>query len=127
MFWTILQVAVGGAIGAVGRYLTGVAAIRVFGGSFPTGTLGVNVVGSFLMGIAFVLFMTRSGEVSRMVPFVMTGLLGGYTTFSAFSLDFWTLLEKDRWVAATAYLGGSIVLSIAALIVGILLARGVAG
>lgn len=127
MIWTLLQVAAGGAIGAMGRYLTGILAMRLFGVGFPFGTLSVNVVGSFLMGIAFVFLMTRSEEVSRMVPFVMTGILGGFTTFSAFSLDFWTLLDKDRWAAALVYLSGSVVLSVLALVVGIFVARGAAG
>jgi len=125
MFWTILQVAAGGALGAVGRYLTGAAASRFFGTGFPLGTISVNVVGSFVMGIAFVFLMTREQEALRFVPFVMTGMLGGFTTFSAFSLDVWTLFDRGRLVAGSIYFGGSIGLSILAVTLGIAFARGV--
>jgi CrcB protein len=127
MHWILAQVALGGALGAAGRYLTGVASVRLFGATFPAGTLSVNVIGSFVMGVAFVLLVAREGEASRWVPFVMTGLLGGYTTFSAFSLDLWTLFDRGCYVAATVYLGGSVFLSVVALVAGIALARGLVG
>lgn len=124
MIWTVLQVGLGGAIGATGRYLTGVAAVRVFGTHFPFGTLSANIIGSFLMGIAYVYLMTRNEEVSRLVPFIMTGMLGGYTTFSAFTLDVWGLFDNDRFIAAGLYLGASLGIAILALILGISLAKG---
>lgn len=127
MIWTILQVAIGGAIGASGRFLTGAAMARAFGTGFPLGTLTVNVAGSFLMGLAFVVLMQREGGPSAWFPFVMTGILGGFTTFSAFSLDLWGLYERGRPLAAGVYLGGSVALSVAALIAGIALARGIWG
>ncbi len=127
MIWTMIQVALGGAIGAVGRYLTGVAGVRMFGAGFPVGTLTVNVVGSFLMGLAFVLLMTRGGDAPRLSPFLMTGVLGGFTTFSAFSLDLWTLFDRGRYVAGGLYFGGSVGLSVLALILGISLARVLVG
>lgn len=127
MIWTMLQVALGGALGAVSRYLTGVAALRVFGASFPIGTLSVNILGSFLMGIAFVVLVARGGDASRLVPFIMTGFLGGFTTFSAFSLDAFALLEKGRTLAAVIYIGGSVGLSIFALILGVVVAKGMTG
>lgn len=127
MFWTILQVALGGALGATGRYLTGVAAARLFGTGFPIGTFSVNILGSFVMGIAFVLLMQREADMSRWVPFVMTGVLGGFTTFSAFSLDLWILVDRGRAGAAALYLGGSVGLSILALILAIVLTKGLAG
>ncbi len=127
MIWTILQVGLGGAIGAMGRYLTGLAAMRVFGTHFPFGTLSANVIGSFAMGVAYVYLMTRNEEISRLVPFIMTGVLGGYTTFSAFSLDLWGLFDRDRFIAAGFYLGGSLGLAIIALMLGIALAKGALG
>ncbi len=127
MIWTVLQVALGGAIGASGRYLTGVAMTRLLGTGFPWGTLAVNVLGSFVMGLAYVLLMTRDEGVSPLVPLVMTGVLGGFTTFSAFSLDFWTLLDQERLPAALLYMGASVVLSVAALILAVALARRVWG
>ena len=125
MIWTMIYVAIGGAFGATARFLTGVAAARALGAAFPYGTLCVNVAGSFLMGIAFVYLIQREGQVSPWVPFVMTGVLGGFTTFSAFSLDVFTLFERGRMVAAAAYVGGSVAASVVALVLGIVLARGI--
>jgi CrcB protein len=119
-----LFIAVGGALGAVSRFVMASWVARVFGGSFPYGILSVNVVGSFLMGLAMVWVLHRSGD-SRMGPLLMTGFLGGFTTFSAFSLDAVMLIEKGRIGAAAAYVGGSVGLSILALAAGLVLARGV--
>ncbi|MFQ5438602.1 MAG: fluoride efflux transporter CrcB [Paracoccaceae bacterium] len=127
MYWTILQVALGGAIGSVGRYLTGVVTVRAIGTNFPAGTMAVNIIGSFAMGVVFVYLMTREQEYLRYVPFVMTGVLGGFTTFSAFSLDLWTLFERGRFVAGAIYVGGSLGLSVFAVIAGIGFARGLLG
>ena len=123
MGWTIVQVAVGGAIGAVGRYLTGVGLARIFGSSFPYGTLTVNVSGSFIVGVLFVLFGGLSGETGRYTALVMTGFLGGYTTFSAYSLDCWLLFQQGRNLEAILYAFGSAGVSIAACIAGIVVAR----
>ena len=102
MSWTIIQVAVGGALGAVGRYLTGVGLARAFGSSFPYGTLTVNVSGSFIVGVLFVLFGGLSGETGRYTALVMTGFLGGYTTFSAYSLDCWLLFQQGTEPGSSA-------------------------
>ena len=119
----IALVALGGAIGAVLRYLAAGWAGRV-AGELPLGTLFVNVVGSFVMGACAVLLVTRLPETaSRLAPFAMTGVLGGFTTFSAFSLDAFRLYEAGRIGAAAAYVGGSVVLSIAGLVAGIALVR----
>jgi len=123
MISTLLQVALGGAIGASGRYLTGVAAIRLMGPGFPWGTLAVNVVGSFLMGALIVVLAHTSG--TRFGPFLMTGVLGGFTTFSAFSLDAVTLYERGQIGLAGAYVAASVILSLAALALGLLAARAV--
>ena len=121
MWMTLAQVALGGAAGAVARYATGQAALRVLGTGFPWGTLAVNVVGSFAMGVCAVLLMQSGGRFS---PLLMTGLLGGFTTFSAFSLDAVTLFERGQVGLAAAYVGASVVVSIVALMAGLLLARG---
>ena len=124
---TILQAAIGGAIGASARYLTGAAMVRLIGHGFPYGTLFVNVVGSFLMGLlAFWLMERMDGSYARYAPFLMTGVLGGFTTFSAFSLDALYLMERGRHLAAAGYVGGSVILSIGALALGIALARSIA-
>ncbi len=120
----LLQVALGGAIGASLRYLSGVAALRLLGGGFPYGTMFVNILGSFLMGFAaFYMLERMDGSFGRFAPFIMTGVMGGFTTFSAFSLDALFLIERSRFVAAGIYMGGSIALAMLALVVGIALAR----
>ena len=115
----LISVAIGGALGASARYLTGLAALRLLGAGFPWGTMTVNVVGSFLMGVLFVV-LPQGGRLS---PLVMTGLLGGFTTFSAFSLDAVTLYDKGAAGLAAVYVLASVIFSIAALIGGIWLAR----
>ncbi|NKB26894.1 MAG: fluoride efflux transporter CrcB [Rhodobacteraceae bacterium] len=122
MFATLLQVAAGGALGASARYLTGVGAVRLFGHGFPWGTLIVNVVGSFLMGVLIVVLAQKGGM--RFAPFLTIGLLGGFTTFSAFSLDAVTLFERGQIGAAAGYVAASVVVSIAALFFGLWIARG---
>jgi len=118
----LLQVALGGALGASLRYLTVQYSLRAFGPSFPYGTMLVNIAGSFVMGLAAVYLMERFGQ-SRIAPFVLTGVLGGFTTFSAFSLDVLTLLEKGRVLSASFYLAGSVGLSIVAVLIGVLMMR----
>lgn len=123
MITTILHVALGGALGAVARYLTGLAALRVMGAGFPWGTMTVNVAGSFAMGVLFVYLAPSEHKAG---PFLMTGFLGGFTTFSAFSLDAMTLLERGQGVSAAAYVVGTVVLSLAGLMLGVLAARALA-
>lgn len=121
--WTVAQVAAGGAIGASARYLAGVAVMRAAGPGFPWGTLAVNVAGSFLMGVLIVTLAHLGG--TRFAPFLAVGVLGGFTTFSSFSLDAVTLYERGAVGAAAAYVGGSVVLSLAGLVAGLALARAV--
>ncbi|SIO52784.1 camphor resistance protein CrcB [Rhodovulum sp. ES.010] len=119
---TILQVALGGALGAVARYLTGVATIRLMGSGFPWGTLTVNIVGSFLMGVLVVVLAKKGG--THFAPFFITGLLGGFTTFSAFSLDAMTIYERGQTGLAAGYVAASMILSLAAIAAGLWVARG---
>ena len=123
MSLTLIYVALGGALGATARYLTGLGAVRLMGHGFPYGTLTVNVVGSFLMG-AIVVLLGHWGA-NRYAPLLMTGLLGGFTTFSAFSLDAVTLYERGAVGLAATYVTASVVLSLAALFAGLILARSV--
>jgi len=120
---TLVQVALGGALGASARYLVNVATMRLAGSGFPWATVIVNVAGSFLMGMLVVALAKTSG--TRHAPFLMTGLLGGFTTFSAFSLDTLTLYERGQPGVAAAYAAGSVVLSLAAIVAGIHAARGI--
>ena len=124
MFANLISVAVGGALGASLRYLAGIGVIRVFGQTgFPLGIIIVNVLGSFLVGI-FVVAAAQRG-MSSLSPFVMTGLLGGFTTFSAFSLEAVTLYERGDVAQAALYVTLSVVLSISGLVAGLWIARAV--
>ena len=122
MLFTTLQVALGGAIGASLRFLAGSAIVRVTGPGFPMAVLSVNVVGSLLMGL-FVVYAAQRG-MTHWQPFVMTGILGGFTTFSAFSLEAFTLFERGETGQAAFYVLGSVILSIFGLIAGVMIARG---
>lgn len=123
MIQTLFQVAVGGALGASARYLTNVAATRAFGAGFPYATLIVNILGSFLMGLLVVVLAQRFDN--RFAPLLMTGVLGGFTTFSAFSLDTVSLWEGGQTGLAALYVFTSVILSLGALVAGLAVARGV--
>ena len=121
---TVFSVALGGAIGASLRYAVGAWSLRAFGPGFPVGTMAVNIAGSFAMGVLAVAMLHRFPESwGRFAPFVMTGILGGFTTFSAFSLDALTLFERGRFGAVAVYVGGSVLLAIGALFAGLALGR----
>ena len=121
----VIQVALGGALGAVLRYLTGIGLIRLFGHTpFPLGVLAVNVVGSLLMGLFIALAAQRG--LTHLSPFVATGILGGFTTFSAFSLEAVTLWERGALGLAALYVLANVTLSIGALFVGLALGRSLA-
>lgn len=122
-----LLAAAGGALGAGARHAVNVVFARQLASGFPWHTVFVNVVGSFAMGILIACLALRfSGSIDTRT-FLATGVLGGFTTFSAFSLDFVTLVERGAWGAAAAYAGGSVVLSIAAIFFGLWLGRLVLG
>jgi fluoride exporter len=114
MFWTLTQVAIGGAIGSVLRFLTVSAA------GAPIGTLAVNVAGSLAMGVLFVLLSSRT----HLSPLLLTGVLGGFTTFSAFSLDALKLWQAGQTPQALAYVAASVLLSLAAVALGAALTKG---
>ena len=117
----ILLVAAGGALGAVARYGVG----RILpGGGWPHATLTVNVVGGLLMGLLAGWLAFRGGVEQESVRlFAAVGVLGGFTTFSAFSLETAQMIERGRLGPAAAYVGLSVVLSVAALFVGLMIAR----
>lgn len=118
-----LAVAAGGALGAVARHLTGLAALRLLGPHFPWGTLTVNILGSFLMGALIGALALRGHASPLLRAFLAVGVLGGFTTFSSFSLDAVTLIERRAHLAALGYVLASVLLSIAALIAGLRLIR----
>jgi CrcB protein len=121
MFLTLSQVALGGAIGASLRYLTNVGAMRMFGPGSPVATVIVNVAGSFVMGVLVVVLAKRGGM--HLAPLLMTGILGGFTTFSAFSLDALTLWERGQHGLAFGYVAASVMLSLCAIAAGLYMAR----
>jgi fluoride exporter len=113
----------GGAIGAGGRHLVNVACARCMASGFPWATLIVNVVGSVLMGLVVEAVTRRLGGSAEWRTFLATGILGGFTTFSAFSLDAANLMNRGDNALALAYVLGSVVLSILGLYAGLALAR----
>ncbi|WP_439521115.1 fluoride efflux transporter CrcB [Marivita sp.] len=124
MLTTLSLVALGGAIGACLRFLTGAGIVRLLGHvEFPLAIMTVNIVGSFLMGV-FVVAAAHRG-LTQMSPFVMTGVLGGFTTFSAFSLETMTLIERGQVGSAVLYVALSVGLSVGGLALGLLAARSV--
>jgi len=116
-----LIVFLGAGIGGALRHGVNVAAARLFGYGFPFGTLIVNVVGSFVIGLLAGYFAFRPGIPQDMRLFLTTGILGGFTTFSAFSLDAALLVERHNYALAAGYLAGSVGISIAALFLGLAL------
>lgn len=122
----LLYVALGGAVGSAGRYLVMSLMGRWFGPTFPYGTLTVNIIGSILMGvlIGWLAKMSAGNEALRV--FIAVGVLGGFTTFSAFSLDVVTLYDRGAHMAVLLYIVASIVLSVVGLFAGMAVMRGVA-
>jgi CrcB protein len=118
----LFLVAVGGAIGSGIRHLTNIGALRLVGPNYPWGTMAINIVGSFAMGL-FIATMMRRGGSNEVRLFVATGILGGFTTFSAFSLDFATLWGRGATSPAVGYALASVIGAILALFVGLWLAR----
>ena len=114
---------VGGAIGSAARYLVNVGALRLLGPAFPWSTLFVNIVGCAAMGVIAEVLIVRYGSSPPLRAFLMTGILGGFTTFSAFALDFAALVEREANVAAALYIVGSVGLSLAGVFTGLAIAR----
>ena len=118
-----LIVFIGAGVGGALRHGVNVGATKLFGLGFPFGTFIVNVVGSFIMGLFAGYFAYRGGVPQHVRLFLTTGILGGFTTFSTFSLDAAVLIERNSYGAASAYVLGSVAAGLAALFFGMALFR----
>jgi CrcB protein len=118
-----LIVALGAGLGGALRHGVNVGAAHLLGTGWPYGTFAVNVVGSLVIGLLAGYFALRGQASQAVILFLTTGVLGGFTTFSAFSLDVALLYERGQLGLAALYVAGSVGLSIAALFAGLALAR----
>lgn len=122
----LVQIALGGALGALLRFAVASRVTLLWPGPFPFGTLAVNVCGSFLMGLIVSVAAARSeGMLVSSLPFLTVGLMGGFTTFSAFSLDTIRLIEEGEMVSAFGYVTASVVFSLVGLALGLWIGRAV--
>ncbi len=119
----VLLAAAGGALGSSARYLVNVGAGRLLGIGFPWGTMMVNIAGCFIMGVLVGYGALRGTLTDEARVFLATGILGGFTTFSAFSADFAALIERKTFGLSVLYVTGSVVLSLAAVFAGLYLVR----
>jgi len=120
----LVLVGLGGGAGAIARYLVGVAAVRTLGHGWPYGTFAVNIIGGFAMGLLVDWLAFRGGaEQERLRLLLAVGVLGGFTTFSAYSLEIALMLRRGVYGQALIYAAASVVLSIAALTVGMAVGR----
>ncbi len=118
-----LIVFIGGGVGAALRHGNNLLFARLLGTSFPYATMFENIAGSLVMGLLAGYFAFKTGGTQHMRLFLTTGILGGYTTFSTFSLDFATLYERDQFVEAAAYALGSVGLALLGLFAGLAIVR----
>lgn len=122
----LLSIAAGGAIGSAARYTLASLIGAWTGPAFPWGTLAVNILGSFVMGVLVEAMALKFSAPETLRAFLTVGLLGGFTTFSAFSLEAALMISRNDFAAAAGYIGGSVVLCIAGLFVGLSLVRALA-
>jgi CrcB protein len=120
-----LIVFIGAGIGGALRHGVNLAALRLVGAGFPWGTLAINIAGSFVMGLVAEYFALKSGLPQQWRLFLTTGVLGGFTTFSAFSLEVALLYERGEVLAAGLYMLGSAVLAVAGLFAGLYVIRSI--
>ena|SRR5690242_11654016 len=121
--WTYLAIAIGGALGCWARYAQTALVQRVYGRGFPVATLSINVIGSFLMGFLFIATLERHTVPPFVRVGILTGVLGGYTTFSTFEMESLLLVEEGESLKATLYMVLSVALGFAAAFGGASIAR----
>ena len=119
----VLAIAAGGAVGSVLRFWMSTWVHSYAGRAFPYGTLTVNVLGCLAMGFLFVLFVDRLSDNAVLRAGVLIGVLGGFTTFSSFSIETFNLIEQGAWLKAVVNMTGSLLLCIGATWVGVILGR----
>jgi CrcB protein len=120
----LLLVALGGAMGSSARHLVGLAALRWLGPGYPWGTLTVNVVGGLAMGLLIGWLTAAEPPNATALRYTLAvGVLGGFTTFSAFSLDVVLMIERRDWISASGYVGLSVAGAVGALVLGLMIAR----
>ena len=119
----VFSIALGGAAGALARHFLSHRIALMVPSAFPFGTMSVNILGSFIMGFLVILFANKLALSQEMRAFLTVGLLGGFTTFSAFSLEAALLIERGEVMQAAVYVGGSVLLAISGLFAGIYLGR----
>jgi CrcB protein len=120
----LIYVFIGGGTGALARYWVGAQAMRVFGSGWPYGTFIVNVLGGFMMGVLAGYLAHRGGvDQEKWRLLIGVGLMGGFTTFSTFSLETALMIQKRLYVGAFSYTAASVLLSVSALFIGLMVAR----
>ena len=120
----ILLIGAGGALGAISRHYVGQLALRTMGSGQPWGTLSVNILGGLMMGLLVGwLAATERADATSIRLLAAVGFLGGFTTFSAFSLEMLRMLETRAWMTAFAYAAGSVILSVGAVMIGLMIMR----
>jgi fluoride exporter len=123
LMFSFVLVFIGAGVGGIARYATGLLTARAFGPGFPYGTITVNILGSFLMGLLTGIFAAKVGHWQLWKLMLTTGILGGFTTFSSFSLDAVVLYERGDVATAIGYVAASIAISFTALVAGLMLTR----
>ena len=127
MYIPIIAVACGGAMGAMARFATVILVQVIFGDRFPAGTLFVNCLGSFLIGLFMSMYIDRLADVEYLRLFIVVGFLGAYTTFSSFAWDTWILCMNGQWLMATANVLLNNLMTIVLLLVGVQTGRFLGG
>ncbi|MEM9494395.1 MAG: fluoride efflux transporter CrcB [Pseudomonadota bacterium] len=120
-----VAIGAGGAVGALARHSVSRAALHLLGPNFPWGTLAVNLLGSFFMGLIIVWLSRHEPQSAALRGFLTVGLLGAFTTFSTFALDAVVLIERKAHLAAAGYVGASVLFSILGLALGLWVMRAV--
>ena len=121
--WTYIAIAIGGTLGCWARYAQTVFVQATFGRDFPYATLSINVIGSFLMGFLFILTLERLMIPPSVRVGILTGVLGGYTTFSSFGWETAKMMEDGEWLRASTYVAASVVAGLFLSVAGIRLAN----